>query len=166
MPACFKKREAGGFTLMEIILVLVLITVMAALALPNFRGSFGNIILHTSANQIASLMRYAQARAVTRMQTIEFVLDQEGRTYRLLQIGTEEDHQAESGSSQRVPGRWGRPFSISPELDMKVTQTRFQFTPDGKISPGRIFLCQKDKCCTLSTEDQRSRVLILKGRVE
>jgi len=151
---------------MEIVLVLALISVMAAVSLPNFRGSFGNIILHTSANQIASLMRYAQGRAVTRLQPVQLVLGNDMRTYRLLQMGTDEDQDEETGIYESVPGRWGRTFSVSPEIVLEANQPTFEFTPDGRITGGRIFLCQKEKCCTLSTQDQRARVLILKGRVE
>ena len=167
MTSPFKSAATNGFTLIEIVLVLVLLTVLAAVSLPNFSGSFRNIILQTSANQIASLMRYAQGRAVTRRQTVQFVLARDMRTYRLRQRDEDEnlDVNTDAAVYTDIPGRWGRSFQLPAEIELEATQQTFDFYPDGRIAAGRIFLCQKDKCCTLSTQDQRGRVLILNGRM-
>lgn len=160
------SRTNRAFTFIEIILVVVILSVLAAVSIPNFSGSFGNIILTSTANQIASLMRYAQGRAVTHRQGIRFVLGRDMRSYRLRQQPVNERGEPVMDDDETLPGRWGRTFTVPAELELEATQRTFEFYPDGRIEGGRLFLCRRDKCMTLSTRDQRSRVLILNGRVE
>ena len=54
----------GGFTLIELVMVLALLAIMAAVAIPRFTG-YGGIKLGNAVMAIASDIRYAQNRATT-----------------------------------------------------------------------------------------------------
>lgn len=64
--------NARGFTLLELILVMVIITVVLSMAAPSLRGFFASRKAHDAAAGILSLIRYARSQAIT-----------EGRNYRL-----------------------------------------------------------------------------------
>jgi prepilin-type N-terminal cleavage/methylation domain-containing protein len=64
--------RTGGFTLLELILVLVIISVLLGMAAPSLRGFFASRKAHDAAAGILSLIRYARSQAIT-----------EGRNYRL-----------------------------------------------------------------------------------
>jgi prepilin-type N-terminal cleavage/methylation domain-containing protein len=61
-----------GFTLLELILVMVIISVVLSMAAPSLRGFFSSRKAHDAAAGILSLIRYARSQAIT-----------EGRNYRL-----------------------------------------------------------------------------------
>jgi type II secretion system protein H len=64
--------SSTGFTLLELILVMVIISTVLAMAAPSLRGFFSSRKIHDAASNILTLIRYARAQAIT-----------EGRTYRL-----------------------------------------------------------------------------------
>jgi general secretion pathway protein H len=70
-----------GFTLLELIVVLFIISLVAAVVLPSFAG-FGDSKLKSEAREIASILRYMHDSAVSRKETflIKFNLD-EGTVY-------------------------------------------------------------------------------------
>jgi len=62
-----KQPFAGprGFTLIEIIIVLVIMGLMAAFAGPRIAKSLGGLSLRTTAKKVAGALRYAKSRSVT-----------------------------------------------------------------------------------------------------
>jgi len=52
-----------GFTLLELLVVLVLISVVTALAAPRFSAPLGNLQLKTAVKKIAGSLRYARSLA-------------------------------------------------------------------------------------------------------
>jgi general secretion pathway protein H len=70
-------RKAHGFTLIEILVVLVIIAVMAALLVFSFNDS-PQQRLHREANDFAALLNAAAEEAVMRGMEIGVVIDDEG----------------------------------------------------------------------------------------
>lgn len=70
-----------GFTLLELIVVLFIISLVMALILPSFSG-FGENKLKSEAREMASILRYMNDSAVSRKETflMKFNLD-EGTVY-------------------------------------------------------------------------------------
>ncbi len=64
-----------GFTLLELIVVLLIIGLMTALVTPRLVGSLTKMNLKTSAQKISSSLRYARSQAVTGQVIFHAVLD-------------------------------------------------------------------------------------------
>jgi prepilin-type N-terminal cleavage/methylation domain-containing protein len=58
-----RSWKAGGFTLLELVLVMLLIAVMLAMAVPSLRGFLSNSRSRDAVSQIVSLAQWARARA-------------------------------------------------------------------------------------------------------
>jgi general secretion pathway protein H len=64
-----------GFTLLELIVVLVIISLMTALVTPRLVGSLTKMNLKTSAQKISSFLRYARSQAVSEQTVYHAVFD-------------------------------------------------------------------------------------------
>lgn len=63
-----------GFTLLELIVVLFVVSLIAAVVLPSFAG-FGESKLNSEAREIASVLRYVSDSAGSRKETLPMKFD-------------------------------------------------------------------------------------------
>jgi general secretion pathway protein H len=123
------RARAAGFTLIEIIIVLTLAALLLALVPPRLSGALAAAEIRSAARELASALRYARSRAVTRHAEVLLTLDTERRRYRV------------SGS------RWR---ALPEDLQLKLTTARserrsrgvgsIRFYPDGTGTGGQIAL--------------------------
>lgn len=69
--------QKAGFTLMEVILVLVVMIIISGIALPHFAGTFKGTQLRTAARTIERMSRYARSMAIMREETLTIALNHE-----------------------------------------------------------------------------------------
>ena len=84
-----------GFTLIEIMVVVLVIAVLSALTLPSLSGSYQRAALQSAADDLAQTLRYARRVAVLRGQTLRLVVvpedaEHDGRSSYHLEIETTE----------------------------------------------------------------------------
>ena len=73
----FLRSGKNGFTLIELILVLVVIVIVSGISLPYFAGTFRGTKLKTASRTIDRISRYAHAMAILREETMTVVLNHE-----------------------------------------------------------------------------------------
>jgi prepilin-type N-terminal cleavage/methylation domain-containing protein len=73
--------RAAGFTLLELIVVLFILSLAAALIAPTFSRPFGQLRLKAAARDVAALCRFARMQAITYQGVLEVVLDRRTNTY-------------------------------------------------------------------------------------
>lgn len=119
-----------GFTLLEMILVLVIAATVAAVAVPNLEPALANMQLRAATRDIASALRYARGQALSRGREAVFSLDVDRHIY-------------------QVSGRrkaYGLPTSVQLGLFTAETelsgqgQGSIRFYPDGSSTGGRVSL--------------------------
>jgi Tfp pilus assembly protein FimT len=71
------RKRASGFTLVEVILVLVVLIVISGISIPYFAGSYRGIKLRSSARTINRMARYARSMAIMREETLTVALNHE-----------------------------------------------------------------------------------------
>jgi general secretion pathway protein H len=80
LPAVHLK----GFTLIEVLVVLVLLAALTAVAAPSIARGFGAIELQTTARQVAATLRLARTRAVREQQVFLVGFDLEKNRIELM----------------------------------------------------------------------------------
>ena len=69
------KRTANGFTLLELVLVLLLMGLIAGLTLPFVVSTLDRIKLQSEARQIASAIQFTRSEAISRKTLFTFNVD-------------------------------------------------------------------------------------------
>jgi general secretion pathway protein H len=67
-------RDAAGFTLVELVVVMAILAIVTAFVLPSIRRGSEGLQLRSSAARVASLLREARQRAVTERRPTRAVL--------------------------------------------------------------------------------------------
>ena len=155
-----------GFTLIEIILVLLLLAIVSGLTVPNFSKTYQRLELKKAANDIAYLMRYAQSRAIAKGHQIRFEFAEDFTGYELKEQSSDKKQADEE--FKNISGRLGNHFQVPQILHVSSEDTVINFFPDGTIDKQRISVCsvKEEKCFTISTQEQRGRVLVFHEKLE
>ena len=126
-----RSKSTSGFTLIEVILVLVVIVIISGIALPNLSRSYGNAKLRSAASNIERLGRYARGMAILREQDLTIVIDTEKQ---LIYIGAEKkltSNKSDDELDQDILKRLGYIDKINEEYDRKIEKEISRSLPDG-----------------------------------
>ena len=85
-----RARSGRGFTLLEILLVVVIIGISSAVAVPIFAHSFRGAKLRSSTRMVLSMHRNAQTKAVLGQRYVAILFDERKRTLELVEQGAAE----------------------------------------------------------------------------
>ena len=126
-----------GVTLIEIIVVLVIIAIAAALAIPNIGAWLPNYRLRTGTRDIVSTMRTAQMKAVTTNLEHRIQFYPEEGTY-IAQHRTTAGLWVDEGDGvrQKIPN------GIRLH-EITLANNRAEFNPNSTSSPGSVTLRNK-----------------------
>jgi type II secretion system protein H len=133
------RHTPGGFTLLELIVVLVLISTVLAIAAPSLRGFAHGRQTADAAARILSLTHLARSRAISRGCVHRLNVDAQMGTYWLSmqQGGAFVEIEDDFGREFRLPG--GVSVKVdSPSADEPVPYVEFH--PDGRCEAATIQL--------------------------
>jgi prepilin-type N-terminal cleavage/methylation domain-containing protein len=119
-----------GVTLIELIIVMVIIAIGAVLTTPNISGWLTNYRLRSATRDVASIMRFAQLKAVSNNTSYQVVFDTAHDSYILQYQDTGGGWVAE-GISQTLPT--GVKFNTTFPLNITTFSTNSTAT-DGNIT--------------------------------
>jgi len=77
------RRARGGFTIIEILIVVVILAIAAMTAIPML-SSAGSIQVRSVANMIAADLEYAKSLAITKGQKFSVVFDTSADSYEIV----------------------------------------------------------------------------------
>ena len=144
-----------GFTLLELLIVLVVIGVAAGIAGLMVARDLGGLELRTTTKNISAVLRYARNHAVSEKKEYVFEIDEEEKVYRLLtekEKKTSPDDEAENDTDDTevdttVYDDEGKAIVISKDIPDRLEVTFHEnddefpvmaFSPQGNSSGGVI----------------------------
>ncbi|MDE2408240.1 MAG: GspH/FimT family pseudopilin [Xanthomonadaceae bacterium] len=130
-----QHRSGSGFSLLEMLLVLVLIAAASLLAMAAFSGGLRGMQMRAAAREVAAQMRFTRALAIASGQPQDVVIDPAARTWT-----------AAKGRHGRLPeggevvftGARAAQLGIVPASEGGLGAVRF--FPDGAATGGRLRL--------------------------
>lgn len=113
MPA----RRTAGFTLMEMMIVIVVMGLLLALVLTNGPERSPTLDLRAATSRVAQALRLARTRSIATDRPVAFVIDPKTRSF----------------------GTPGQRYRLPPGIVM-TSPRPIRFEPDGSASSGAIIL--------------------------
>jgi general secretion pathway protein H len=129
------KKLPRGFTMIELVAVILVIGLVAALAPPMFASGVSAAEHRAATRQVAQVLRYARTEAVAKRVDVGVDFDLEARTYQL----------PGAKKKSKVPD------GIEILLTTTVAETKneknasVRFYPDGGSTGGRVTLKYKER---------------------
>lgn len=76
----FKKSR--GFSLLELLVVMLIMTLIAGVVMPNYANSMTNLDLRRSVRHVATLLKESRNIAIFQAKTVHFEIDENTNSYR------------------------------------------------------------------------------------
>ena len=145
------RAQSRGVTLLELLIVLSIMAIVAAMVVPMFGGGVSTGELKGAARQVAAGLRLARSEALATRQETRVVLDLERRTFQV------ERDAHEHALPQRIELKL---FTAESDLvSDKVGAIRF--FPDGGSNGGRVSLAVGERKYDVDVDWLTGRVAIL-----
>lgn len=139
-----------GFSLIELVVVLILISLSIALVTPSLSRFSTTVELKGAAKKISAILRYCRSEAVNKGQTYQALLDSNLREIRVQSTALKEEKD-EKGEGKGSEKTYSLPEGIRmKEVDIPSSQNtsgypRIEFYPNGGSSGGAILLDTQDR---------------------
>lgn len=79
LPA--RRQDSSGFTLIELMVVMILIGILSAMILPEMRGTYGDALLRSTGRDLVNVFKLAYSQAVSLNQEQVVRVDQKTGHY-------------------------------------------------------------------------------------
>jgi general secretion pathway protein H len=145
LPAC------AGVTLLELLIVLSIMAIVAAIALPMFGPGVSTGELKSAAREMAAALRLARSEAVATRQETRVMLDLEHRTFQI-------ERESRAHALPKLVEM--KLFTAQSDLvNDKVGSIRF--FPDGGSNGGRVTLAAGERKYDVDIDWLTGRIVIL-----
>jgi general secretion pathway protein H len=129
------KARQGGFTLLELLVVLVLIGLTYALVGPRFTSGGSTAELTAAARQVAAGLRKARSLAIAQRAETTLTIDVEARAFTV----------AGDPARRRLPRAASVKVLTAEGEVADATSAAIRFYPDGSSTGGRVTLAMGER---------------------
>jgi type II secretion system protein H len=153
-------RRQAGFTLLELLVVLLIVTVLVGLSVPQFGRTYRHLELQVFASEVANRLTYAGRRAVARGEVLRVQFDVPGRRYWL----TRARPASAAATFERVPDKFGRAVAVPGSISLVSRTPAVTFYPDGRADRFEMMISDAGGTAyRLVTDVRTGRVKLLEG---
>ena len=133
-----RQLRRRGFTMIELVIVLVILSLAAGLAAPSLKGFGANAKLRDSTQQLVSCTRWARAEAAGRAITMRLALDSTANTYVV-------ERQDDTGQWIHADGEFGTATALPTGFTLQLLSGgsatdagSIDFYPDLRVTPASV----------------------------
>ncbi len=130
-----RRRVNRGFTLVELLLVMAMLTAILALSLPSLSTFFRGRMLNEEARRFIALTRYGQNQAISLEVPMQLWIDVEKSEYGLAPLP---GYELIDTKPVRFRVANDLRFEITEPVDPKNGKAIITFLPDGSVGEGSL----------------------------
>lgn len=145
------RLSVRGFTLLEVMVVLVLAALLLTTVSPRFFGVVTTAEVRGAARQLAAGLRYARSRSIVSKQEVAMVLDVDRHQY----------HIQGQQQVQRLPEQIELTLVTARSEISDTTRGSIRFFPDGSSTGGRITVANEKYTYIVNVDWLSGRVSIV-----
>jgi type II secretion system protein H len=161
------QNEKQGFSLIEVVVVLLIIGLSIALVTPSLSRFSSTVELKTSAKKISAILRYYRSEAIHRGRVYQILFDPNLNELRVLPIASTQEEEESGKKEENTPQKiYALPKGVHLK-EVKVDSTQYpsdlptiEFYSNGGSNGGAITLDSQDR------EGYKIKVDFLTGIVE
>ncbi len=143
-----RSRSQTGFSMLEMVVVLIIVGIVAAVVVPRMMGSMSNTKLKTATKKIAATLRFARSTAASEKATRTVTFDLDGGSMSL--EGGKASSDGSSGDGTENGGGRAKTYDLPEEVRLEkavwgeefIESGTFEihFFPNGGSSGGELIL--------------------------
>lgn len=140
------RRRQAGFTLLEMLVVLGIIALVVAVALPYMPRRADAMAVRGAAQAVADGLRQTRGLAVRDGSSALFTLDVEARRWRI------DSTNGEGGRGGRLPAELKLALETDRRLVHSPREAAIRFFPDGSSTGGKVELRKGEAVALLAVD--------------
>ena len=133
-----KRAGTGGFTLLELIVVLIIIGIASALVVPRLVGGMGSLDVRAASGKVAASLRYARSQAISQKihYTAVFDLEHNRLTIMSSNEGAGEKNEDGAGVGRESAGIQEKTYDLPERVSFERAPAGDEYTRDEEIEAG------------------------------
>ena len=128
------RKRSAGFTLLELIMVIVVIALGIAISFPALSRGTSALHLRSAGRDVLNVLRYAREKAITEQREMHLVVEKQGRQVVLT------DELGEGGRSHALPRDIIVDSILAGSEEINEGPLVIRFLPNGSSTPATIVL--------------------------
>jgi general secretion pathway protein H len=128
------RKRSAGFTLLELIMVIVVIALGIAISFPALSRGTSALHLRSAGRDVLNVLRYAREKAITEQREMHLVAEKQGRQVVLT------DELGEGGKSHALPRDIIVDSVFAGAEEINEGPLVIRFLPNGSSTPATIVL--------------------------
>ena len=143
-----RLRGRNGFSLVEIFVILIILSIAAAAAVPSYKQVFESMRLKQSAEDLIHYLHYGRTHALIHQKSLRLSVDPPVGSFWL-----EERRVNEEGDAEFVflRGRWGAVYRVASDFELRAKVDAVELFKDGRMGRSEICICSRSECFSVRT---------------
>lgn len=138
------KKKSRSFTLVELLIVAIIMSILIGLAIPQVRSSFVDIQSKDTCWDVMALMKYAHTRAIIERTRYRVNFDMIENRYWL---SFQKEPEVTPDKYDRIKTSIGKTYLLpdTMKIDSMTFDNSITFYPDGTSDDGKMYFSNKNR---------------------